>query len=83
MMTAPVHQMLPLGLLRRDQSARVAEVLGNSPQAHRLRELGLHPGAQIRMVQPGASCIIGIGERRLCLRACECAQVLVNAGDGA
>lgn len=80
MTTTLPHQMLPLGLLRRDERARVSQVLGESAQAQRLRELGLHPGAEVRMVQPGASCIIGIGERRLCLRAGECAQVMVCPG---
>ena len=58
MTTTLPHQMLPLGLLRRDERARVSQVLGESAQAQRLRELGLHPGAEVRMVQPGASCML-------------------------
>lgn len=41
---------------------------GSSPLAGRLQELGVIPGARIRVVQHGSPMLIQVGDSRLCLR---------------
>ena len=76
-------RLLPLNLLPSGHSARVEAILGKDEQAHRLQEMGLCLGATIRMVQPGSSCIVCLGNRKLCFRAGEAVKVLVQTGVGA
>jgi Fe2+ transport system protein FeoA len=41
---------------------------GSSPLAGRLQELGVIPGARIRVVQHGCPMLIQVGDSRICLR---------------
>ena len=80
MSTAAIgHEMTTvLGLLRAGQSAVVEAVLGASEQVHRLRELGLRAGANIRMIQPGNPCLVRLGGQRLALRSADLDGILVR-----
>jgi ferrous iron transport protein A len=74
------HELIPLGQLLAGQAGRIEAVLGLPDLIHRLRELGLRDGVQVRMIQPGSPCIIGLAGQRLCFRADEVASVLVKLG---
>jgi Fe2+ transport system protein FeoA len=70
--------VLPLDMLRAGEWGEVAEIAGQSPLLHRLAEMGLRTGCRIRMVQPGAPCLLDIGGCKLCLRADDCSQIYVR-----
>ena len=70
--------LIPLSLLRAGQSAWVGEVIGSNDLVHRLQEMGFRRGAEIRMVRPGAACIICLGRQKLCFRGDEGMCVLVD-----
>ena len=61
---------LPLELLRANEEARIVELLGDASQVHRLAEMGLRVGADVRMVRPGSPCVLALGNKRLSLRLC-------------
>lgn len=77
-----VSEIVPLTLLARGDSARIADVGGDPLQVHRLRELGLHEGVSLCMVQPGRPCIIALGSQRLSLRSEFEDQILVEVFRG-
>ncbi|MBC8872154.1 MAG: ferrous iron transport protein A [Planctomycetes bacterium] len=68
---------MPIHLLSLGDKAIVEDLCGTERKVHRLREMGLGPGTEIEMVQPGSPCIIRLGEQRLCFRADESLNVLV------
>lgn len=74
------HELIPLGQLLAGQAGRIEAVLGLPELVHRLKELGLRDGVQIKMIQPGSPCIVGLAGQRLCFRADELASVLVKMG---
>jgi len=74
------HELIPLGQLLPGQGGRIEAVLGLPELVHRLKELGLRDGVQIKMIQPGSPCIVGLAGQRLCFRADELASVLVKMG---
>ncbi len=59
----------------------VCEVLGDGPIPNRLREIGMIPGARLRIVRQGSPMIVEIGHSRFCLRGNEAALVKVNTFD--
>ncbi len=60
--------MLPLECLRSDELAEIADVTGDPRWVARMADLGVHSGARIKMVSPGAPCLFELGQCRLCLR---------------
>lgn len=72
------HDLLPLELLRHGESADVAELHGEPAWVGRLAEMGVRPGARLRVLQPGSPCLLQLGETRLSLRADWAMQVLVR-----
>ena len=70
--------ILPLNLLVPGQSGRICDVSGEESLVHRLEELGLRPGVDVRMVRPGQPCIVAVDDQRYSLRADENALVLVE-----
>ena len=46
----------------------VTEVFGAASQFDRLRELGLVPGAWVKMIQHGCPMLVQVGNSRICLR---------------
>ncbi|HEX7445986.1 MAG TPA: FeoA family protein [Pirellulales bacterium] len=75
-----VSELIPLSQLGAGCCAIIAAVLGGAEQVHRLHEMGLRHGAPIEMVQPGAPCILKLGNQRLGFRADELLSVLVKPG---
>jgi ferrous iron transport protein A len=73
-----VRELVPLTILRAGQAGRVGEVLGKEDVVHRLREMGLHTGAEIQMIRPGSPCIIRLEGRKLGFRTGEFARVFVR-----
>lgn len=80
-MIAPGIQevVLPLELLRANEVASIVELIGDESQIHRLAEMGLRIGASIRMINPGAPCLLAIDGKRLSLRLNGNLDVLVTA----
>lgn len=60
--------MLPLECLQTNEHAEVADVVGDPSWVARMADLGVHHGAQLRMVAPGTTCMFELGHCRLCLR---------------
>ncbi|MCA9269752.1 MAG: ferrous iron transport protein A [Planctomycetales bacterium] len=73
--------LLPMRLLPAGSTARVAELLGDIHQVHRLEELGLRRGTQIRMLSPGSPCIVHLEGSRLCFRDSDLLGVMVTQED--
>lgn len=69
-MISPVIQdaLLPLQLLRTDETAQLIELSGDEKQVRRLSEMGLRVGATIQMLRPGAPCLLALDGKRLSLR---------------
>ncbi len=76
-------QLTPLHLLPAGCVARVAELLGDREQIHRLEELGLRRGVLIEMVSSGSPCIVCLDGSRLCFRPSELLGVLVAREEAA
>jgi Fe2+ transport system protein FeoA len=70
--------VLPLDLLKSNEEASVVELCGDASLVHRLAEMGLRVGAMVRMVKPGAPCLLALDGKRLSLRLNEGLQVLVS-----
>lgn len=75
-----MHDLIPLSQLHPGQRAQIEAVLGPPEQVHRLHELGLRGGIEVRMVQPGSPCIVMLGDQRICFRSDELLRVLVKPG---
>ena len=82
-------QLLPLpggtGLLSDwppGDEAVVVEVRGTSALSGRLRELGLIPGARVRILRGGCPLVVQIGEGRLAMRRRDAAAVRVRPAAG-
>ena len=74
-----MHALIPLNRLRAGETALIAEVAGRSDQVRRIKELGLHDGAEITVVRSGSPCIIRVAGQTLCIRANEMLNVLVRS----
>jgi len=75
----PLQQEGWLSDWREGEEALVVEVSGRSSLAARLRELGLTPGARIRVLRHGCPLVVQIGEGRLAMRRRDAAAVRVRA----
>ncbi len=69
--------LLPIDLLKSDEVADIIELCGDEPQVHRLAEMGLRVGATVRMIRPGAPCLLALDGKRLSLRLNHNLEVLV------
>ncbi|MEI7688373.1 MAG: FeoA family protein [Planctomycetota bacterium] len=69
---------IPLELLRRGEQADVTEVHGEPCWVGRMAELGIRTGCRLRVLQPGAPCVLMVGEARLTLRGDSVFQILVR-----
>ena len=70
--------LLPLELLRAGDWAEVVEVFGDAAWVGRMAELGLRPGCRLQILSAGSPCLLLINGTRLCLRAEQAMQVLVQ-----
>lgn len=70
--------MIPLDLLQTGERAEICEVDGGEDSVHRLAEIGLRVGVEIRMQQPGQPCVLAIGDHRLSVRLDPSTQIYVT-----
>jgi Fe2+ transport system protein FeoA len=73
-----MHDAVPLACLAAGSSGFVDQVVGCASQVHRLRELGLHDGARIEVMQAGKPCIIRLNGHKLCFRDSDSMSVLIR-----
>lgn len=64
---------------REGEEALVIEVNGTSNLSARLRELGLTPGARVRVLRHGCPLVVQIGTGRLAMRRHDAAAVRVRS----
>ncbi|MGN6135625.1 MAG: FeoA family protein [Aureliella sp.] len=78
-MVAPTScdSLVPLDLLKAGESASIVELSGDSSLVHRLQEMGLRTGAVVRMLKPGAPCVVALDGKRLSLRLGGLLDILV------
>ncbi len=70
---------IPLPLVERNEEATIECLDASGPLRARLEELGLLPGARIRVLAAGAPCILLVADdTRLCLRGDEADSILVQ-----
>lgn len=67
----------PLSAWQPGEEGVVIAVPGSSRLAFRLREMGLVPGARIRVLRTGNALVVQVGEGRLCLRKQDAAAIRV------
>ena len=75
----PAGAARPLSDWARHAVATVVEVVGSDLLANKLRELGVIPGAQLRIVHGGANLIIQIDEGRFAIRRRDATAIRVSA----
>ncbi|MDA0283031.1 MAG: FeoA family protein [Planctomycetota bacterium] len=70
--------IIPLELLSAGERARIVEIEGEPSLVHRLNEMGLSDGVEIKMVQSGSPCIIALDNHRISFRGEEAAVIYVE-----
>ena len=70
--------LMPVELLSAGEWAEVVEVTGEPHCVHRLAEMGVQAGCRVRVLQPGAPCLLQVGGARLSLRSDCRLQLLVR-----
>lgn len=80
-MIAPgiAETVLPLESLRANEHGSIVELVGEQREVHRLAEMGLRVGALVRMVRPGAPCLLALDGKRMSIRLGNEIDVLVSA----
>lgn len=73
-----VPQVVPLGQLSAGASGTIVEIDGQPDLVARLQSMGLRNGCHVRMIRPGAACLIAIDNHRLGFRGAEAAFVHVE-----
>jgi Fe2+ transport system protein FeoA len=73
-----VRHVIQLERLTTGQHGRVVAIEGSEKAAVRLAEIGLRPGADLRMLRAGEPCIIAIDNQRLSFRGDGAAVVMVE-----
>ena len=68
----------PLTAWPEGEEAAVVELAGASRLASRLRELGVVPGARVRVLRRGCPTVIQVEEGRFCLRQQDAAAIRVG-----
>ncbi len=69
---------IPLDLLAVGEPAVIDVLDGSDDEVHRLREMGISPGANVEMLRSGSPCIVRIGDQRLCLRCHDSTSIYVK-----
>jgi len=73
-----VKKTISIHRLSIGQAAFIHEIQGHPDHIHRLEELGLRGGSRIEMFRPGNPCIIRFAGNKICLRADDLLNVLVE-----
>mgnify|MGYP001618835896 CR=1 FL=1 len=58
--------------------AEIIEITASTSLAARLGEMGMIPGAWVRVLRQGSPLIVQVGEARLCLRGSEASKIRVR-----
>ncbi|MFA6244260.1 MAG: FeoA family protein [Candidatus Hydrogenedentales bacterium] len=69
---------LPLTECNAGEEVEVVELTADTALSARLRELGVMPGAPVRVARAGSPMILEVGESRFCLRGEDAARVTVR-----
>jgi len=77
-----VNNTISLQHLTAGQTGFIRRILGWPDDVHRLEEIGLRQGARVEMFRPGNPCIVRLAGCKVCLRADDPLQVLVEPIDG-
>jgi Fe2+ transport system protein FeoA len=70
--------LVSLTSLRAGQQARIHSVRGRQEHVDRLYEFGLYHGSWVEMFRPGNPCILRMAGNKVCLRADDMLDVLVE-----
>lgn len=79
----PLPEKGRLSEWRRGAEAVVVDLPGTDRLSTRLRELGILPGARLRVLRTGSRLVVQIGEARLALRRADAAAIAVCAAEPA
>jgi ferrous iron transport protein A len=74
----PTDMLLPLEMLKPGEWADVAKVSGESGVVKRLAEMGVQSGCRLCVLRGGGTCLLQIGDVRLCLRSGWATKILVR-----
>ncbi len=70
--------IVPLDVLQVDECGCVSEIIASDEWKHRLGELGLREGVNVRMVKTGEPCLLAVAGHRLSFRCDPSTMVLVQ-----
>ncbi len=73
-----IKKIIPLNHLHTGQCALIHNIQGHPDHVHRLEEFGLLGGTRIEMFRPGSPCIIRLAGNKICLRADELLNIMVE-----
>lgn len=73
-----VSQIVPLESLRAGERGRILELDGVPELVHRLEEMGIREGTQVKMLKTGSPCILEIHQHRLSFRVDNSVSILVE-----
>jgi len=74
-----VCDVMPVEMLERGQTASIYDISGDAKTVHRLAEMGICPGSQITVREPGELLRVTIEGRELMLRCSQAVMILVTA----
>ena len=77
----PLNGVRPLSTAPQNQQLTVVKVAAGKRATHRLTEMGLTPGVEVKIVQDnGGPLLLAVRGSRLAIGRCLAHKVLVNAG---
>ncbi|WP_397571741.1 ferrous iron transport protein A [Schlesneria sp. T3-172] len=80
-MASVVSRTLPIEAMAAGERGVVVEIDGTPELVVRLAEMGLHTGTRIRLIRPGAPCILEIEQQRFSFRFDDLVTVLVEIAE--
>jgi len=72
------RKIIPLYQLPAGQAAFIRSIQGDPDHIHRLEEIGLRGGMRIEMFRSGNPCIVRLACNKICLRADDMLNILVE-----
>ena len=73
-----LSELTPFTALQSGEFGQIHSVVGTPELVRHLAEIGLRSGAQLEMIQQGATCILRIDGTKLCVRGDELLRVMVT-----
>lgn len=77
------HIELPLSACRSGECGEIVQIDGDGATLRRLREMGIEPGAMVRIARAGSPVILHVHGARLCLRGELADAVFLRVGGAA